>query len=415
MTTKVLITEFYTSANHGDEAILLGMAKAIKSQNRDAQIKVSCAYPETTERMTGIKSIQPLISVFGRKELWKVPLFLFGLFCTPNAKWFLKRFPVIKDYLESDVIVCSGGGFLNDNYHPAILARLIALYAAKKLGKRVIIYSASVGPFNRKFYRVLARYVFNKLDLLTIRDIPSQEVLKNINVSSPIKLVADSAFSLWEKDDAGKTSEKNISKLISNNNKKKITISVRNWTHFENGSQENYENAISGLVNKLNTLEEEYEVYFVSSCTGTDGYKQDDRKTAKKIYEKIENKKNVYLINEDLKAFELMQLYKKVDLNIGTRMHTNIFSIISETPIIAIRYEDKTIGLMQQFNLTKYLVDIEDVDSEKLFNLVQSAMENNQEIKNQIVKQLPKQNAESLIPAKLLLHTDNEMMKSKVV
>jgi colanic acid/amylovoran biosynthesis protein len=393
---KVLITEFYTSANHGDEAILLGMAKAITTENPNADITVSCAYPQTTERMTGIKSVSPLLSVFGRKELLKVPFFLFGLFFAPQSNWFKKKFPVIKNYLESDIIVCSGGGFLNDNYHPAILARLITLYTAKKLGKPVIIYSASIGPFARKGYRKLARFVFNKMDHITPRDLPSVKMLKDLNVDkAPITLVADSAFSLVDNS----MEEKRVNS--SQEGKKKITISVRNWAHFENGSQEDYEMAIVGLVNKL-VQDGKYLIYFVSSCTGTDGYRQDDRKTAKKIYEALSDKTGVTLVNDDLGAKELIALYKTVDLNIGTRMHTNIFSLIAGTPIIGIRYEDKTIGLVQQFGITEYLVDIEDVTAEQLIQKVEAVFENEMVIREKIQAQLPVQKQNSHIPAKLI-------------
>ncbi len=111
------------------------MKRAIETYFPHSNIAISCAYPETTEKMTGIKSSPPLLSLYGRRQLWKVPLFLLGLSLFPNSKWFERLFPAIADYKGSDIIVCSGGGFLNDNYHPAILGRLLSLYAAHKLKK----------------------------------------------------------------------------------------------------------------------------------------------------------------------------------------------------------------------------------------------------------------------------------------
>jgi polysaccharide pyruvyl transferase WcaK-like protein len=49
-----------------------------------------------------------------------------------------------------------GGATLNDNYRPAIAGRLLLLWIAAILGKRVIIYNQSIGPFNSFLYRRLA-------------------------------------------------------------------------------------------------------------------------------------------------------------------------------------------------------------------------------------------------------------------
>ena len=54
---------------------------------------------------------------------------------------------------------------------------------------------------------------------------------------------------------------------------------------------------------------------------------------------------------------------------IGTRMHSNIFALSSLIKTIAIAYEPKTTGIMKMLKLSSYVINMEDVDSDKLYKL----------------------------------------------
>lgn len=159
------------------------------------------------------------------------------------------------------------------------------------------------------------------MDGITVRDIPSLKELERIGLENKVHLVSDSAFSLYEEEHPPEALERSPLGEV------KISISVRHWGHFIQGNQTDYENAIVEFLNRLNESSKSYKVFFVSSCVGTDGYKADDRKTAKRIFDRLKSTDNVTLVNEDLSAKELIRFYRTVDLNIGTRMHTNIFFV----------------------------------------------------------------------------------------
>ena len=50
---------------------------------------------------------------------------------------------------------------------------------AKLLGTKVIIFAQGIGPIYGKWWQRLTRFVLKRCDLVTVRDIYSQRILKN--------------------------------------------------------------------------------------------------------------------------------------------------------------------------------------------------------------------------------------------
>ena len=105
----------------------------------------------------------------------------------------------------------------------------------------------------------------------------------------------------------------------------------------------------------------------------------------KMIEDKYKNK--IFLLTEKYTPTNLKYLYSKMDMFIGTRLHSTIFSLGANVPSIAIAYHGtKAQGIFNNMGLNKYVM--EDYDTEKLINLTQDLYKNHKEIKNKIEKKL---------------------------
>src|SRR5690606_12214726 len=63
-------------------------------------------------------------------------------------------------------------------------------------------------------------------------------------------------------------------------------------------------------------------------------------------------------------------VYSNLDFFVGTRFHSVIFSMTSCVPSIAIAYGgNKGRGIMQDFNLSEYVIHIDDVNKEDLLEM----------------------------------------------
>jgi polysaccharide pyruvyl transferase WcaK-like protein len=61
---------------------------------------------------------------------------------------------------------------------------------------------------------------------------------------------------------------------------------------------------------------------------------------------------------DELNDLEMGKLLAACDLTVGTRLHSAIISMNFGTPAIAINYEHKSAGIMQQLGMPEMAVDI---------------------------------------------------------
>ena len=404
---KIVITNLYSAANRGDAAIVKGMKNALSEYFPDSEFVVLSKHYKVAQEITGIESHPPLIrrlKFFGYVRL--VYLLAWAYFYGKGIK--LPTFGKgdrIKSYLEADLILSVGGGYLNDNYPVAMIRWLFEFYFGRLLGKKVVIYANSVGPFNRFWLRPIVRFVFNRLDLITLRDPQSKDALDAIGVvSSRIHITADAAWCMktLSREEGLRLLKKEIPDLGYAS--LRISISVRHWEFYSEDSSDAHERYIMAFAALVEHLVEERnaDVLFLSTCTAIGGYRHDDRAVAHEIIRNIRSSSKGRVIEREYLPEELSSIYANMDLHIGTRMHSNILAMLSETPIAAIQYEPKTEGMMNSFGLSNWLINIEEINPRRLIEIVDKAIEKKDLIKSQIVKNLPELKNKSKDNARLV-------------
>ena len=412
---NILITDYHCASNRGDAAILEGVLAALRDQFPDSTITVATEHPSAARTINGVDAVQQRMTPFKWNDFKKnaARLFLLGSaplrrvgLVPPKAKAVDKRLE-LQPYYDADLVVSTGGMFLTDNYFPSKYAILWELLFAKALGKTVVLYAQTIGPFNNEKLRSRASWVFNRLDLITTRDAESKALLEDLGVNeTPVKFTADAAFSMGDEPpetkpiqcSTGNPPEEPSSSDLT------ISISVRAWSHIDRtGGQDAYEQVIAQTADWL-IEEHDAHVRFVSTCTGWAGYHTDDRIPALSIIGLMQHgvSDRVSVDMHEYTPHDLVDRYRQMDLHIGTRMHSNILAMLAETPVVAIAYEFKTAGLMRQFDLEDYLTNIDTVDTESLTTLVDKALDNRNELSNRIASNLPTQKSRSRNTATLI-------------
>ncbi|WP_010632942.1 polysaccharide pyruvyl transferase family protein, partial [Sporolactobacillus vineae] len=145
--------------------------------------------------------------------------------------------------------------------------------------------------------------------------------------------------------------------------------------------------SIIDLIEYL-TSQRNISVYLLPQVIGPG--QDNDRIINKEVYSKLKNIDHVNLIDIDISPQELKDLYSKLDLLIGTRMHSNIFALSSGTPCVAISYEQKTDGIMSDLNLSNYVIKIDKINSTELIEKVNLALADHANIKHHLAINIPK-------------------------
>ena len=140
---------------------------------------------------------------------------------------------------------------------------------------------------------------------------------------------------------------------------KTVAITLRELAPFDKRlgtTQEAYEKAFAGVVNRI--LDEGYQVIALSTCTGIDSYNKDDRMVALNLRQYVSDPARYHVVMDELNDLEMGKILGACDLTVGTRLHSAIISMNFATPAIAINYEHKSAGIMQQLGMPEMAIDI---------------------------------------------------------
>ncbi|SEA45531.1 polysaccharide pyruvyl transferase family protein [Bizionia paragorgiae] len=297
-----------------------------------------------------------------------------------------KVYQTVKEFSEADVIFVKGGGFIHaygEKTAPYLMWYfLFYVRLAQKLNKKVVFFPNSFGPFEGVTVKSQVRSVFNKLDLTYARENVSAESLGAL-LDKKIPVEMDLGFFLQK--GSQKEADKILIKYNLSKDDKIVGITIRPWRFpgLSNPEElyQKYITSVAALVKHI--TDNGFKVALCNQSLGPNTH-EDDRNAIQDLL-KIVNNANVIWINENLACDVLKAVYSNFYFYVGTRFHSIIFSLTSLVPSIAIGYGgNKAKGIMDDFNLDKYVIQIQDVNSKQLIELFDDAIENYDGIKSSL-------------------------------
>ena len=292
----------------------------------------------------------------------------------------------IEEYINSDFVIFGGGQTL---IHTVALpfAALYELFFFTFLNKPTMIYANSIGPFNHKYSIPLIRYIFNKVDVITVRETSSKKLLQDIGVTTPTFVTADAAFSLTP------ISSDSSKKLIEEKtgwpgNGKYVGITAIQWNFpYEKNLNEKkrmYENYLIVLAKSADYLIEKYGFNIIFFPQVRSNVK-DDVIALTKVFKKMKNKNNAKVITDDFTPEEIQGMYGQMQLLIGSRFHSCIFSLSMNVIPIVIEYEGhKSSGIMELLNFEDLVFKIEKLDLEEIQMKIDEIISHKSDIKKKL-------------------------------
>lgn len=297
-----------------------------------------------------------------------------------------KIYNTVKEFSEADAVFVKGGGFIHaygERTAPYLMWYfLFYVRLAQKLNKKVVFLPNSYGPFKGFTVERQVRSVFNKLDLTYAREHVSAESLgKLLEKKVPVEM--DLGFFLQK--GSQEKAEEVLRKYDFSNDDKIVGITIRPWRFPGHKDPESlykkYIDSVVALTNHI--LERGYKVALCNQSLGPNSH-EDDRNAIKDLLKQV-NHPDVRWINENLTCETLKAVYSNFYFFIGTRFHSIIFSLTSLVPSIAIGYGgNKAKGIMGDFNLNEYVIQIQDVEPQILIGMYDKAMDEYSEVRQKI-------------------------------
>ncbi|HZK40473.1 MAG TPA: polysaccharide pyruvyl transferase CsaB [Atribacterota bacterium] len=348
---KIMISGYYGFNNTGDEAILKSMVGAFKKKIPQIKITVLSRSPLQTSQTYQVKAIN-------RLNLIDIMLCL----------------------RDTDLFISGGGGLLQDSTGKgwSILYYLGLILVAKIVKVPVMIYAQGIGPVNKQINKKLIKWILNKVDLITVRDNPSKELLENLGVMRPsIYVNSDPVFLLNRKNlNSVIDSYPFIQEMINSDNRPLIGVSVREYKGNGLDSKRIFAQAADYLI-------ENYKAKIIFFPFKFD----EDVHTSEEILSLMKNKAEVLKIK--LRPEELLSVLSRLSLVVGVRLHSIIFSSMANIPFIAFNYDPKVKYFVEDLGLSEVLLETgKGISLKNIQKKVEYIRENNDKIKNILLEKV---------------------------
>lgn len=293
----------------------------------------------------------------------------------------------LNDLKSMDAVIYCGGGYINDFYDCRVLFSVLRQTLA--LGIPHFAYAHSTGPFFREETRKAVSALFNRFEMVTVRDEATSALLKEIGVvPAKICFTADAAFAMKVAQESSLSPEdRSELNLIADFKTRPpcgplLIMSVREWlfpgqekcTHLQEEAKANLKRFIHLVLEKT-----PFRICFLSTCQGRPGYRYDDSIFAASLIQDLPVKYSTRVMVSSHpfhpSAYPLV-IGRCADFVIGMRMHFIIFSIMAEVPFVAIAYERKTHELAKTVGLSRFCHDLAHLEPDDLFMTMRIAYAN---------------------------------------
>lgn len=373
---KLLILGNHTCGNRGDSAILRGLIDAITTIDESVEVDVMSRYPVSSAWLLGrpvmgdglykqMKQHNNAVGLMGRvKKVLRRKYQHQVLLAKATDNGRLRNISIpqgfidfVKSLQKYDAIIQVGGSFFVDLYGVSQFEHALCSFMAKK---PVYMIGHSVGPFQDPQFNHLASYVFGNVESLILRETVSLKLMNQSNIdSSKVEQGVDTAWLVDHHNDNFVPNYAVNHWLNTIKRKKTVAITLRELAPFDKRlgtTQQAYEQAFAAVVNRV--IEEGYQVLALSTCTGIDSYNKDDRMVALNLRQYVNDPEQYHVVMDELNDLEMGKILGECELTVGTRLHSAIISMNFGTPAIAINYEHKSAGIMQQLGLPEMAIEI---------------------------------------------------------
>jgi len=327
----VLICGAYGHGNAGDDAILEAIVLEMREIDPSMPVTVLSRRPDEEAARFGI-----------------------------NALHTFDFFGFLREMRRTKLYISGGGSLIQDvTSRRSLWYYLLSIFAAKKLGNKVIMYGCGIGPVTRRYNIGLVRRVLNaNVDVITLREEASMSELEQYRVNKPkIILASDPALILPAEN--GGLLDRKMRELGLEADGKYICFALRQWEGFDNkagifAAAADYAHTKYGFIPVFLPIQ-----------------KKDDI-AADIVNESMETPS--YILRDTMNSRLAIGILSKMSILISMRLHGLIFAAGQGVPLIAVEYDPKVGAFMRSIK-QKLCIEFQNLEKETLCAYIDEAVE----------------------------------------
>jgi polysaccharide pyruvyl transferase WcaK-like protein len=351
---RALIYGWFGHENLGDELILKSIVETVKKADSEIIIDVMGDKPKSI-----IKNHPEVDTVSTYIDIRIKSILRLAKYNPVN---------VIRNICRADYLIIGSGGALSDWNPESTITLFFMINLFKKiLNKPVIMLGVGAGPINKEASKHSFKKVLKQVDVITVRDNESYELLKKIGLDN-VELTNDVVFDLKDYFNKYMASSK---KVTNKNNRIGMVLAplILNSIEKKNRYKESIINYIikckeSGFEVILIPFQYDYDIEFILD---------------------IANNANVSVFDKGQEnMWSIVEMLNEVDVVIGMRFHSVLVSILLNKPVVPLIYHNKVYSIAKDFELLNISQGIGDganwldidIDYNKLFDSTKEVLNN---------------------------------------
>ncbi len=370
------------STNKGDRAVLFFVLRELV-RNGINEVTVSASNPEYWQESRDFPETAVRIIPWGWDNSRKKDAGFCGKVIHRIMKVILKRrinFPLVRNALiagkrpwylrflvnrqfvkairEADIVISTGGHHITTMFVPdAVTPQIFDMAAALLYEKPLLLWSQSIGSFRFKSAksRLMVQKILSGAGQIFIRDEDSAGQIKEMQVSlEHVSKTCESVFGLCD-----------IVKSRTKPGTRPPVMGMSVYVHTRANRLKEHENNPRYFASLIDhAIEARYKVrFFPMELQGT------DRRFIEKVINNVNKKGKCEIVEGFPGTSEHINAVSQCRMFVGHKTHSQIFSLLAGTPLLAIAYHKKTEDFMAQYGLEKYCITDAQISAEKLIEL----------------------------------------------
>lgn len=342
----IILSGYYGFDNFGDDLVLMLLIESLKEEIPDLEILALSKSPQ--------KAMQR----------YKI-----------NCKYRYNPLSIKNALKQSNNYINGGGTLLTDVTSKRSLSYYcLMLKYAKKRGLRTMLLGSGIGPFVNEAGADKAKKALETADLIALRDSNSLEIIEQLGLGGKAHSTADMAFLL--SPDAG--NNRVTSKVMKANSLKPgnyFIVALREWKY----NAPEFEKSIAAACDYMS---EKYDLIPVFIPVQPEKDLAISRATMALM------RTPALLIDQPEDSLKLIPgLSVGARFTVSMRLHPIICSFVYSVPVIALSYDAKVSGFVEE-NKAGFCIDVEKVTEDELLKFVDEIPHINIDANKENIEQL---------------------------
>ena len=334
---NIVISGYYGYNNSGDVMLLKSIVQNLRAHRKDLNITVLSHKPKETRAQFGVSAVYRFnfLAVFLRLR-------------------------------KAQLLITGGGNLIQDETSTqSLLYYLWVINTARFLGVKNMLYAKGIGPVSRSGNIGRVRRSINKVDLITLREESSLDVLKEIGITKPdIHVTADAAFALPFVE-GGDTYLPMLGI-----NKPFFCVALRPWVYNPPDLEVQVAHFADYMVEAYG-----YQAVFVQM------WPEQDSEISRRV---ISLMKNDAIFLDPAKGHDMGRcVLGLASFAICMRLHALIYAMEKGVPAIGLEYNSKIRGFMDTMG-QKWHTPVEETNADILIQYAKEIHDNKEQISSEI-------------------------------